>query len=724
MSETLAMHVVYFPEIQLGYALRTSRFVFALGLIGFFTGCINVPPVPNRSSKVSEDLFSHVSFLSQPQLKGRKPGTRGSRAARQYIEARYKAYGLVPWEGARGYELSFNYGKNVVGVLPGSDPELAKEVIIVSAHYDHLGKDAKGRVCPGAADNAAGVAALLKVAEQLSALGERPKRTVAFVAFDCEEWMLFGSFAFSSQPNVQSAKIAAVLNMDMLGRDLMDVVRNTLFIAGAEFYPQIREQVSELGKTRGMRVLPLGTDLVGPRSDHVAFQSLPVPCLFLSSGTYRDYHQPTDTAEKLNRTNLESSAAIVFGLTRELANGKTAQRASPSYDDELRSIIAVMAEVNANLEQAGIRKEDAEAFIILSKRAQACSKTGNYVGKTRDELIAEASGVLAPYFLPIDTMAGDMDPQQRNAMRMAMLCLQQFYTKHGTEMLDGYRTFVRQMLKYRPNLLRGMPAFRYEAYELTDDDISLAKATGDRLTLNTIVTRLTLSAESRTSPWLLKSFGFSMSLNYDGSDCEGTREQLRDFCLLRLKRAGTNAQEIAGTRRVLARVIGAVPDGAYTELLQDRLRDGGFKDEPAWIASCVKSESPELALAAIASKVNHHQIRSAALDLVTDRSARGDVRAAAIRLLGKSREKIALLAFCDVLDDATPLEKREYDAMFRADYPFAERLVVKTLKPLKEKQMKPNLKKTIGDLVYQQLKKASAKDFGKDAHRWKEWARR
>src|SRR6185436_3745606 len=129
----------------------------------------------------------------------------------------------------------------------------------------------------------------------------------------CEELMLFGSFAFSNRPDVESEKIAGVINMDMLGRDLMDVVRNTLFIAGAERYPRIQAQAERLGKEKGIRLLPLGTDLVGPRSDHVAFQSRGVPCLFFSSGTYKDYHQPTDTPEKLNRADLGRSTAVVLG---------------------------------------------------------------------------------------------------------------------------------------------------------------------------------------------------------------------------------------------------------------------------------------------------------------------------------------------------------------------------------------------------------------------------
>ncbi|HTG44849.1 MAG TPA: M28 family peptidase [Verrucomicrobiae bacterium] len=682
-----------------------------------------MPPAPDRSSGSSEELLSHVAFLTQQQLMGRKPGTLGSRAARQYIEARFKAYGLVPWGKSKGYEQSFGYGRNIVGVLPGNDPELAKEIVLVSAHYDHLGKDSKGKICPGAADNAAGVAALLKIASEMSALKEQPKRSVAFAAFDCEEWMLFGSFAFSSQPDVESAKIASVINMDILGRDLMDVVRNTLFIAGSEHYPEIEERAMRFGQTAGIRVLPLGTDLVGPRSDHVAFQSLGVPCLFFSSGTYKDYHQLTDTPEKLNRADLEKSASVIQAMARELANGRPMKRTErPAHAEELKSIITVLTEVNGKMDGAGIKQEDADAFKKLTGQAEALSQIGNYNGKKREDLIAEAAGVLAPYFLPTDMMTGAKTPEAQKEFAMAMRCLQQFYAQHGNQLLEGYRRFVRQMLKYRPNLVRGMPTFRYEAYEMGDDDIHLAKKGKDRLAMSAMATCLTLSAQSKTSPWLLKSFGFGIGLSYDGIDCEGTSEQIADFCLLRLRSHGTNAVHGEKTRKVLGRVTGTEPKGSYKELLQDRLRKGGFQDETEWIASCIGSESPDLALQAIGTVVNDTRIRKAALALISDQSVRGDVRAAAITLLGKSKDKAVLLALCDVLHEETPAHRREYSAMFREDYPFSERVVVQTVRPIMEKQMKADLAQTIGNLAHTKLKKAAKKDFGKDVRRWREWA--
>ncbi|MDB6059508.1 MAG: Aminopeptidase, partial [Verrucomicrobiales bacterium] len=281
---------------------KPTKLVGVILLISFAaTGCIRIPSAHPAAGISSTELASHVNFLAQPALKGRKPGTHGSRIARNYIVDRFKSYGLVPWGREKDYVQSFGYGNNIIGVLQGSDTNLSSEFVLVSAHYDHLGKD-HGKLCLGAADNASGVAGLLEMAKQMSLYEQRPKRSVVFAAFDSEEMMLLGSFVFSCRPDVEKARIVAVLNMDILGRDFMDVVQNTLFVTGTEQYPALREQIFRSGTNAGVDVRPVGTDLIGPRGDHVAFEQRPIPCMFFSSGMYGDYHKPTDTPEKLNYT--------------------------------------------------------------------------------------------------------------------------------------------------------------------------------------------------------------------------------------------------------------------------------------------------------------------------------------------------------------------------------------------------------------------------------------
>ena len=348
---------------------------------------------------MSEELIAHVRFLSQPDLKGRKPHSAGSRRARRYLEDRFQACGLLPWPKQKNYELSFGLGKNVVGILPGSDTNFSGDIVLLSAHYDHLGKDAKGNIYPGAADNASGVAVLLEAVRQLSRVEHRPKRAIAFAAFDAEEEMMLGSFAFCCQPDVERANIVAVLNVDTLGRDFLGVMRNTLFVAGTEGHPALQAQVRGFGTEAGLRVLPLGSDLVGPRSDHVPFEARDALCFFFTCGTFTGYHTPSDTAEELNYTNLKRSAEIILKTLEALANqDQRSSVGSPGCDpEELRSIQTVVSEVCGSPERAGINARDLQALRQLSASIQTRLNTGTYDRTAREEILLEAASHLMPY---------------------------------------------------------------------------------------------------------------------------------------------------------------------------------------------------------------------------------------------------------------------------------------------------------------------------------------
>src|ERR1051325_3037820 len=105
------MHMLFQSRIfrSLSQSLGLTGAIFWACFILFLSGCISVPPAPQRNSGKREEMFEHVAFLSQAALKGRKSRTLGSRAARQYIEARFKACGLVPWNNSSANELGFNY---------------------------------------------------------------------------------------------------------------------------------------------------------------------------------------------------------------------------------------------------------------------------------------------------------------------------------------------------------------------------------------------------------------------------------------------------------------------------------------------------------------------------------------------------------------------------------------------------------------------------------------
>ncbi len=136
-------------EAHIFRSLGVSIFTFVIAVLA---GCVAIPPEHLSLSIEKEELSDHVNFLAQPALRGRKPRTAGSRDARRYIESRFQALGLKPWGSTKTYAQPFGFGTNVIGVLPGSDKQLADRMVVVSAHYDHLGVGKNGKACLGATD--------------------------------------------------------------------------------------------------------------------------------------------------------------------------------------------------------------------------------------------------------------------------------------------------------------------------------------------------------------------------------------------------------------------------------------------------------------------------------------------------------------------------------------------------------------------------------------------
>ena len=115
-----------------------------------------------------------------------------------------------------------------------------------------------------------------------------------------------------------------------------------------------------------------------------------------------------------------------------------------------------------------------------------------------------------------------------------------------------------------------------------------------------------------------------MSLGFDGIDCDGTSQQLRDLCLLRLRLQQSNEVWSVETKKVLRAITGATSRESYTELLAERLRTGGFKDETDWIVNCISSDSTELALQALVVQDRNPRLCDAACKVMLDQSARGE----------------------------------------------------------------------------------------------------
>jgi Iap family predicted aminopeptidase len=202
-------------------------------------------------------------------------------------------------------------GANVIGVLPGTDPALADEAVVIGAHYDHLGL-VGGVIHPGADDNASGTATVVGLARAFAAAGGTG-RTLVFVLFGAEELGLIGSGHYVSNPVVPLARTVAMVNFDMVGR-LGD---RRITVAGGDSGSGLRALAGEAVQKEGITINQQGSPY-GP-SDHSKFYDAGVPVLFFHTGSHDDYHHPTDTADKIDADGMARVAAIAVRVIDRLA---------------------------------------------------------------------------------------------------------------------------------------------------------------------------------------------------------------------------------------------------------------------------------------------------------------------------------------------------------------------------------------------------------------------
>jgi Zn-dependent M28 family amino/carboxypeptidase len=225
---------------------------------------------------------------------------------------------------------------NTVGILEGSDPVLKKEYLVYSAHMDHIGitPGKADSINNGADDDASGTAGVIELAEAFSRPGARPKRSIIFLTVSGEEKGLWGSQFFTSNPPVPIPQIVADINIDMIGRNWPD----TIVAIGKEH--------SDLGATlnRVNAAHPeLGMTAIDDRwpeerfyfrSDHYNFARKGIPILFFFNGVHEDYHEVTDSPEKINSEKEARILRLLFYLGQEIANApKRPQWKRESYEE-------------------------------------------------------------------------------------------------------------------------------------------------------------------------------------------------------------------------------------------------------------------------------------------------------------------------------------------------------------------------------------------------------
>lgn len=271
-----------------------------------------------------KELKRHINFLASDTLQGREAGTHGNYAAGAYIVDQLRKSDVSPVSTGEGYFHYFHPNfRNIFAVIPGSDEELKNEFILIGGHYDHVGfgnrtnsRGPFGVVHNGADDNASGTAGVLEIAQSLSELATKPKRSILIAFWDGEEKGLLGSKHFVDYPAVSMSRIKFHLNADMIGRLRPD----GLEISGWQTATGCRQFIAQQN-SGGVKIRFMYT--YKPESDHWPFFERRVPSLMLHTGKHADYHRPSDDTHLLNMQGIRQVAQFMLRCTIAAANAET-----------------------------------------------------------------------------------------------------------------------------------------------------------------------------------------------------------------------------------------------------------------------------------------------------------------------------------------------------------------------------------------------------------------
>ncbi|MAG93271.1 MAG: hypothetical protein CMJ48_05925 [Planctomycetaceae bacterium] len=328
--------------------LRSLSAVIALALCSAASGGELTSALEARETIVAKELRKHALVLASDTFEGREAGTRGGRAIGAYIGRELRRIGLAGAGDERAYYQEFQRGyRNILATIPGSDPDLADEVILIGAHYDHVGLGTYsnshgplGLVHNGADDNASGTSALIEVAEAFAALKTPPRRTLVFAFWDAEEKGLLGSRHWVASPTFPLRRVKFLLNTDMIGR----LRENLLTVHGVRTGAGLRQMVSRANHGPGPN-LRFEWE-IKPNTDHQPFHEHGIPFISLWTRKHKDYHTPYDDVDKLNFEGMQHAGRLLFAIAHAAAQtpGLPAHRSNSHFESA-----ALQADVEAPL---------------------------------------------------------------------------------------------------------------------------------------------------------------------------------------------------------------------------------------------------------------------------------------------------------------------------------------------------------------------------------------
>ena len=306
------------------------------------TSVSNGNPTKYINTITSKDLIKHLTIVASDDMQGRETGSKGQKKAGEYLINQYKSNAISFPIGATDFyqkiPAAFLNAKrndnlpdseNIWAYIKGS--EKPDEIIVISAHYDHVGiKD--GEVYNGADDDGSGTVALLEIAQAFEIAkkeGHGPKRSILFLHMTGEEHGLLGSSYYSEHPLFPMAKTITDINIDMIGRhdEFHNDSSNYVYLIGSDYLSTDLFNICEAANKNYVNISLdyKFNDRADPnrfyyRSDHYNFAKNGIPSVFLFSGVHADYHKPTDEVDKIEFEALKKRTQLAFSIAWELAN--------------------------------------------------------------------------------------------------------------------------------------------------------------------------------------------------------------------------------------------------------------------------------------------------------------------------------------------------------------------------------------------------------------------
>jgi len=287
----------------------------------------------------SRELKEHLYLFASDEFNGRKAGTPGQKKATKFIKDYYVSQGIrSPYKDSNYFQsipkeyLGENYNdtENLLAFIEGT--EKPDEVIVISAHHDHEGVDSEGNIFNGADDDGSGTVAIMEIAQAFKEAkinGHGPKRSILFLHLTAEEVGLQGSRFYTENPVFPLENTVANLNIDMIGRVDKSHINNPeyIYIIGAD---RISTELHFISEAVNNEFTNLDLDYKYNeesernryyyRSDHYNFAKHNIPVIFYFNGEHEDYHQVTDTADKIEYDILENRTKLIFATAWQLAN--------------------------------------------------------------------------------------------------------------------------------------------------------------------------------------------------------------------------------------------------------------------------------------------------------------------------------------------------------------------------------------------------------------------